>query len=147
MRRLRAIAPLVVLAALPALAGEPRSTVSGVPPRDRTLTFEATAYSIEGKTADGTRAREGVVAADPRLLPLGTRLRIQGAGPYDGEYVVEDTGRKIDGRELDVYLPSDAEAKRFGRKTVRVQVLEPGNGRDGIPEPAPGPSGARNERR
>jgi 3D (Asp-Asp-Asp) domain-containing protein len=137
MRRLRAIAPLVVLAALPALGGEPRSAVSGLPPRDRPLTFKATAYSIEGQTADGTRAREGVVAADPRILPLGSHIRVEGAGAYDGVYVVEDTGRGIKGREIDVYLRNDAEAKRFGRKRVNVEVLKWGEGRDGKPENLP----------
>jgi 3D (Asp-Asp-Asp) domain-containing protein len=135
---LRALAPVVLLAS-PALAGETRSAVQGIPSSQRTGSFEATAYSIEGTTADGTRAREGVVAADPDILPLGSRIRIHGAGPYDGVYVVEDTGRAIRGRELDVYLRSDREAKRFGRKRVRVDVLERGDGRDGVAEAAPGP--------
>jgi 3D (Asp-Asp-Asp) domain-containing protein len=96
---------------------------------DAGMRFEATAYSQEGKTAGGTHAREGVVAADPSLLPLGTRIRIRDAGGYSGEYVVRDTGRTIKGRELDIYLASDAEAKRFGRKSVRVEVVEYGDGR------------------
>jgi 3D (Asp-Asp-Asp) domain-containing protein len=75
------------------------------------MAFAATAYSIEGKTADGTHAREGVVAADPKVLPLGTRIRVQGAAQYDGEYVVRDTGRAVKGREIDVYLANDREAK------------------------------------
>jgi 3D (Asp-Asp-Asp) domain-containing protein len=104
------------------------------PPPPRLLSFEATAYSIEGITADGTRAREGVVAADPRVIPLGSHIRIHGAGRYDGAYVVEDTGREIKGREIDVYLRNDAEAKRFGRKQVRVEILERGEGRDGKAE-------------
>ena len=45
------------------------------------------------------------------------------AGKYSGEYLVSDTGRTIKGREIDIYLASDAEAKRFGRKRVRVEVL------------------------
>ena len=45
------------------------------------------------------------------------------AGRYSGEYVVRDTGRTIKGREIDIYLANDAEAKRFGRKSVRVEVL------------------------
>ena len=50
------------------------------------------------------------------------------AGQYDGEYIVRDTGRKIHGREIDIYLANRAEAKRFGRKKVSVEVLERGNG-------------------
>lgn len=88
------------------------------------MTFHATAYSIEGRTASGVSTRKGIVAADPAVLPLGSRIRVSGAGPYNGEYVVEDTGRKIDGREIDIYLANDAEAKRFGNKHVTVEVLE-----------------------
>lgn len=93
------------------------------------MQFEATAYTQGGKTAGGTQAREGIVAADPSLLPLGTRIRVHDAGRYSGEYVVRDTGRTIKGREIDIYVADDAEAKRFGRKAVRVEVLAYGDGR------------------
>jgi 3D (Asp-Asp-Asp) domain-containing protein len=93
------------------------------PPQRETMAFAATAYSIEGKTADGTQTRAGIVAADPKVLPLGTRIRVEGAGAYDGEYVVRDTGRAVKGREIDVYLANDREAKVFGRKAVQVEVV------------------------
>jgi 3D (Asp-Asp-Asp) domain-containing protein len=67
------------------------------------------------------------VAADRRVLPLNTRIRIDGAGEYSGEYTVEDTGAKMFGHRIDIYLPSRAEAKRFGRHRVRVVVLQYGN--------------------
>ena len=89
-------------------------------------TFSATAYSIEGTTKSGAQTREGIVAADPRVLPLGSRIRVRDAGAYDGEYVVHDTGPAIKGREIDIYMPNDAEAKRFGRRTVKVEVLSRG---------------------
>ncbi len=98
-------------------------------PEPKGQLFHATAYSMAGKTASGSRTRQGIVAADPAVLPLGTRVRIEGAGQYDGEYVVTDTGGKIDGREIDIYVPNDEEAKRFGNKTVRVEVLQKGDGR------------------
>ena len=88
------------------------------------LDFEATAYTIEGKTASGAQTREGTVAADPDVLPLGAKIRIHNAGQYSGEYVVKDTGRTIKGREIDIYLANDAEAKRFGRKRIKVEILE-----------------------
>jgi 3D (Asp-Asp-Asp) domain-containing protein len=95
------------------------------PRREATqMQFEARAYSIEGKTATGTRTHEGIVAADPALLPLGTRIRVTDAGRYSGEYVVHDTGRTIKGREIDIYLADDGAAKRFGRKSVRVEILK-----------------------
>lgn len=92
-------------------------------PPKRGGTFVATAYSVEGETASGRMAKPGVVAADPDVLPLGTRIRVTGAGQYSGVYTVSDTGRKIAGREIDIYLRGDAEAKKFGKKQVTVQVL------------------------
>lgn len=89
-----------------------------------TQPFEATAYSIEGETASGQQTREGIVAADPDILPLGSRIRVHDAGEYSGEYTVADTGRAINGREIDIYLRSDREAKDFGRRTVQVEVIE-----------------------
>lgn len=97
--------------------------------KPRILDFEATAYSIEGTTADGSQSREGIVAADPDVLPLGSRIRVHGAGSYSGEYVVADTGRAIRGREIDIYMSKNSEARRFGRRDVRVEVLDYGEGR------------------
>jgi hypothetical protein len=67
------------------------------------------------------------VAADRKVLPLNSRIRIYGAGRYSGEYTVEDTGGKVDGHHIDVYMPSRAEAKRFGRQRVKVLVLKYGD--------------------
>ena len=93
------------------------------PPHDA---FVATAYSLHGRTSSGTVARPGVVAADPRVLPLGSRIRVSGAGRYSGTYTVADTGSAIDGHRIDVYIPSHAEARRFGRRTVHVDVVQRG---------------------
>ena len=92
----------------------------------RVMRVSATAHSVEGETASGTLARPGTVAADPRVLPLGSRIRVSGAGGYSGVYTVTDTGRSIKGREIDLYMPSNAEAKKFGRQTVKVTVLQYG---------------------
>ena len=91
--------------------------------RVRSFHAMATAHSVEGETAAGTRSRPGTAAADPNIVPLGSRIRVQGAGKYSGEYSVEDTGRAIKGREIDLYMKSNAEAKKFGRQRVRVTVL------------------------
>jgi len=92
--------------------------------------MKATAFSQEARpTASGTAPHEGIVAADPNVLPLGTRIRVTGAGPYDGVYLVTDTGRKINGREIDLYLASAGAAKRSGKETVRVRVLREGQGK------------------
>ncbi len=91
-------------------------------------TYIATAYAQQGLTASGTYVHRHVVAADPELLPIGTRLKIKHAGRYSGEYVVADTGAKIIGRKLDIYVPSERACRKFGRKAVTVRVLELGAG-------------------
>jgi 3D (Asp-Asp-Asp) domain-containing protein len=87
-----------------------------------TLAFKATAYCLQGRTASGGGVRRGIVAADTRVLPLGTRIQMT-AGAYSGTYTVADTGGVVKGRILDVWVPSCSEAMRFGRKTVMVSVL------------------------
>jgi 3D (Asp-Asp-Asp) domain-containing protein len=57
-------------------------------------------------------------------LPLGSRVRITGAGAYSGAYVVKDTGPAVKGREIDIYMRSGEEARKFGRRRVTVHVLE-----------------------
>ena len=121
----------VPLAAAVVVAGLVRPALASEPPRR----FEATAYSIDGETAAGTQAHEGVVAADPRVLPLGSRIRVHDAGEYSGVYVVRDTGPKIKGRTIDLYLRNPGEAKRFGRRTVRVEVLAYGDGSRSLSAP------------
>ncbi|MGI8554902.1 MAG: 3D domain-containing protein [Pyrinomonadaceae bacterium] len=84
--------------------------------------FRATAYCLKGRTANGGGVRRGIVAADPRILPLGTRIYVN-AGSYSGSYVVADTGGAVKGRILDVWVPNCSEAVRFGRKSVTVSIL------------------------
>ena len=96
----------------------------------KVITMKASAFAQDGKTAAGTPAREGIVAADPDVLPLGTRIGISGAGAYDGVYIAADTGRRIQGQEIDIYVPSAAEAKKFGEKMVKVAVLKAGEGKE-----------------
>lgn len=91
-------------------------------------TYRATAYAQSGVTASGELTHRHVVAADPDILPLGSRIKIRRAGKYSGEYVVADTGAKIQGRRLDIYMPSETACKKFGTKLVRVRVIQVGNG-------------------
>jgi 3D (Asp-Asp-Asp) domain-containing protein len=95
------------------------------PAKARTMTMRATAYTGHGRTASGKQARRGMVAADRRVLPLGTKVRVKNAGRYSGVYHVEDTGGKIRGRKIDIYMPTRSAAMDFGRQTVRVEVLAP----------------------
>ena len=85
--------------------------------------FTATAYCLKGRTATGGSVRRGIVAADPRLLRLGTSILL-GAGSYSGQYKVSDTGGGVKGKRLDIWVPSCSEARRFGRRTVQVSLIE-----------------------
>lgn len=88
--------------------------------------FTATAYTATGHlTASGTVPHDGVVAADPSVLPLGSRIRVHSAG-QSREYVVRDTGGKIRGRRIDIYMPARQQAKRFGKRSVKVEVIQYG---------------------
>ena len=95
----------------------------------RVLTMHATAYdpgprscgrSADGCTAIGLRAGKGVVAVDPRVIALGTRLYIESYGLA----IAGDTGRAIKGHRIDLGYSTYKEAKRFGRRHVTVHVLK-----------------------
>jgi len=131
MLRLAALVTSLLLAT--ALAA-PRTSVSHHRPTIRY--FIATAYSIEGTGASGKWSHPGTVAADRNVLPLNTRIRIYGAGEYSGDYTVEDTGAKLDGHHIDLYMPTRAEAKKFGRQRVKVVILKYGDDQPVPPDPA-----------
>ena len=85
--------------------------------------FTASAYSIEGKAADGLKTCKGTVSADPKVLPLGSKIRVSGAGRYSGQYTVIDTGQNVKGHVIDIYVSSVREAQEFGKKQVGVEIL------------------------
>jgi 3D (Asp-Asp-Asp) domain-containing protein len=91
------------------------------------LRFTATAYCKGTITASGATARNGVAAADPGVLPLGSIVRIDG-GPdrHNGIYTVLDTGPAVQGREIDIYIWSCFEALDFGRRKAVITVLRLG---------------------
>jgi 3D (Asp-Asp-Asp) domain-containing protein len=91
------------------------------------LQFQATAYCKGRTTASGVVVRSGVAAADPALLPVGSVLNVTtDSTKYNGVYTVMDTGPKVQGRILDLYMWSCHEALAFGRKAVQVTVLRLG---------------------
>jgi len=65
-----------------------------------------------------------MAAADPAVLPIGSTIRVEHSGRFDGVYTVMDTGPKVQGRHVDLFVEDCAAAKRFGRKTVRVSVVD-----------------------
>jgi 3D (Asp-Asp-Asp) domain-containing protein len=91
------------------------------------LAFSATAYCKGIVTASGVPAQNGIAAADPELLPVGSVIEIDSLPQkYNGIYTVMDTGPSIQGRQIDVYMWNCNEALAFGRKPVHLTVLRLG---------------------
>jgi 3D (Asp-Asp-Asp) domain-containing protein len=82
------------------------------------LKVDAVAYHLPGKTALGIPVRKGVVAVDPKLIPLGTKLFVPGYG----QAIAADVGTGIKGRIIDLWFPSTALARKWGRRTVVITV-------------------------
>ena len=80
------------------------------------------AASTSPRTATGTTPRWGTVAVDPRVIPLGSRLLIEGF--EEMVFVAEDTGSSIRGNIIDVWFDDAAAARRFGTQTRMVTILE-----------------------
>lgn len=98
------------------------------------IEYVATAYSLSGKTTSGRTVRRGVIAADPRVLPLGTRVRLE-AGNYSGEYLVSETKSNLDvgiTKRIGIWTPSEAEAKQFGERPINLTVLSYGTNRSPV---------------
>jgi 3D (Asp-Asp-Asp) domain-containing protein/uncharacterized protein YabE (DUF348 family) len=89
------------------------------------LSMVATAYTAEcagcsGTTASGRPAGHGIVAVDPRVIPLGTRMYIPGYG----HAVAGDTGGAIRGNRIDLGFNSNAQAFQFGRRSITVYLIK-----------------------
>lgn len=84
----------------------------------RTLTVDAVAYSLPGNTASGLPVGKGVVAVDPTVIPLGTRMFVPGYGPA----VAADVGSAIKGLIIDLWFPTYEQAVAWGRKTVTITI-------------------------
>ena len=91
------------------------------------LRFEATAYCKGTTTRSGVAVRAGIAAGDPKLLPEGSVIQVEGVPErFKGIYTVLDTGPKIQGRRIDVYMWSCYEALDFGRRPITLTVLRLG---------------------
>lgn len=91
------------------------------------LRFRATAYCKGTTTASGTAIRTGIAAADPELLPVGSVIQVDSLGPrYNGIYTILDTGPKVRGRQIDIYMWNCNEALAFGRRGVSLHVMRLG---------------------
>jgi len=91
------------------------------------LRFTATAYCRGTTTASGVNVRSGIAAADPDLLSVGSVVQIDKLGEkYNGIYTVMDTGPKVHGRHLDIYMWNCDEAVQLGRRQMAITVLRMG---------------------
>jgi 3D (Asp-Asp-Asp) domain-containing protein len=89
--------------------------------------FTATAYCKGRTTASGVGVRTGIAASDPAILPVGSVVNIStDTAKYNGVYTIMDTGPRVLGRILDIYMWSCNEALAFGRRSVEVTVLRLG---------------------
>lgn len=105
---------------------EARETTAA-PSQGARLVFGATAYCKGQTTTSGVAAQTGILAADPALLPVGSVVQLDSnATKYNGIYTVMDTGPRVQGRQVDVYMWSCNEALQFGRRPVHVTVLRMG---------------------
>ena len=95
--------------------------------------FQATAYCITGITKSGVYVEPGHVAADPKVIPLGSMIYIE-SPLVVGIYQVTDTGRLIKGNIIDIFIPNYNKSIEFGRRNIKVKVLRYGYG-DGEEEP------------
>lgn len=85
-----------------------------------TFTVEATAYTYTGnRTATGVEPRQGLIAVDPKVIPLGSRVYVEGYGYA----IAADTGGAILGNKVDVFFPSLRECLNWGRRPVRLYLL------------------------
>jgi 3D (Asp-Asp-Asp) domain-containing protein len=125
-RSFAAAGALALLVALTAAACAKRAppTQPTVPPAG-SLRVTATAYCKGTLTATGTKPTPGIVAADPAVLPFGTRIRLTDLDArYNGVYTVRDTGSSIRGHRIDLFVRDCNEAVRFGRHTATIAILK-----------------------
>ena len=100
---------------------------SATPEPGAKLRFTATAYCKGTTTASGVNVRQGIAAADPTLLPVGSVIRVDRLDDrYNGIYTVMDTGPAVQGRHVDIYLWSCYEALELGRRPISLTVLRLG---------------------
>jgi 3D (Asp-Asp-Asp) domain-containing protein len=107
--------------------GLPGAANPNAPVPGSRLDFSATAYCKGTTTASGTQPRTGIAAADDSILPVGSVVNVATDNSrYNGVYTIMDTGPRVQGRLLDLYMWNCNEALRFGRKPIQVTVLRLG---------------------
>jgi len=107
-------------AAAPTPEAAPAPAAEAVAPQEgrRSLTVSSTGYALRGRTATGVYTAHGVIAVDPSVIPLGTRMTIPGYG----EGIAADTGGAVHGNVIDLWFPTVEEALQWGRRTVTIVI-------------------------
>jgi 3D (Asp-Asp-Asp) domain-containing protein len=103
---------------LAASASEPAAPAPPYTGGEQAMTVSSTGYALRGRTASGLPTGWGIVAVDPSVIPLGTRMTIPGYG----EGVAADTGGAVRGATIDLWFPTVAEAMAWGRRTVTITL-------------------------
>lgn len=110
-------------------SGNRKSNQSSSPSGGKELVMQATAYTAgcngcSGYTATGINLNSNpnakVIAVDPNVIPLGSKVWVEGYGTA----IAGDTGGSINGNRIDAHVPTQGDAQKFGRRTVRVKVLD-----------------------
>lgn len=104
-----------------------QKAMAGAPTPGARLRFTATGYCRGTTTASGIGVRSGIAAADPDLLPVGSIVQVDTLGEkHNGIYTVMDTGPKVHGRHLDLYMWSCDDAIQLGRRQMTITLLRMG---------------------
>ncbi len=102
----------------PAAPAAPAAAAAPASRGTRTLVVDAVAYHLSGRTASGLPVGKGIIAVDPRVIPLGTRVFVPGYGPA----VAADVGSAVIGNIIDLWMPTTAQARAWGRRTVTITI-------------------------
>ncbi|HEX8395389.1 MAG TPA: 3D domain-containing protein [Longimicrobium sp.] len=94
---------------------------------DRRMEMRSTAYCLRGMMRTGVRVRDGMAAADPNVLPLGSVVRVSHPdGRLIGVFVIMDTGGAVRGNKIDLWFSNCGEASDWGMRRVVAEVIDIG---------------------
>jgi 3D (Asp-Asp-Asp) domain-containing protein len=111
------MSPVQLAGAMVRGAGRDWHVTRRAPPRyGDPVPVQVTAYCLQGRTRRGRYVRPGIAAADPRFFPLSRYVEVYVGSEYLGRFLVDDTGGRVRGPMLDIWMEDCAEARRFGRQ-------------------------------
>ena len=89
------------------------------------VAVSVTAYCLQGRTRRGNLVRDGIIAVDRRLFPLGREVELFFGRSKYGRFLADDTGGVIKGAIIDVWMADCSAARRFGRRRGYAQLVRP----------------------